>query len=206
MNVIFSREVLKRLRFSWLILGVSIVAAVASAWGSHLFLEKEKRDGLSSKRQLAEAQARVEAAKRERDDLKASAEIFQDLVKRGILGEESRLDFVERLERLKERHRLLGLEFEIAPQRPLPLAGGRMFNAVDVLGSRVKVKVQALHEGDALAFLEDLAKPSKGFNPANRCTLRKLEAGASSVAMARIEAECVLEWISLKDKRGIRAS
>jgi len=206
MNVIFSREVLKRLRFSWLILGVSIVAAVASAWGSHLFLEKEKRDGLSFKRQLAEAQARVEAAKRERDDLKASAEIFQDLVKRGILGEESRLDFVERLERLKERHRLLGLEFEIAPQRPLPLAGGRMFNAVDVLGSRVKVKVQALHEGDALAFLEDLAKPSKGFNPANRCTLRKLEAGASSVAMARIEAECVLEWISLKDKRGNRAS
>ena len=161
MNFVFSKEGFKRLRFAWLVLGMSIVAAVASAWGSHLYLEKEKRDGLSSKRQLAEAQARVEAAKRERDDLKASAEIFQDLVKRGILGEESRLDFVERLERLKARHRLLGLEFEIAPQRPLPLAGGRMFNAVDVLGSRVKVKVQALHEGDALAFLEDLAKPSK---------------------------------------------
>ncbi|MCW5592777.1 MAG: hypothetical protein KIS74_11815 [Burkholderiales bacterium] len=206
MNVVFSKEGFKRLRFSWLILGVSIVAAVASAWGSHLYLEKEKRDGLSSRRQLAEAQARVEAAKRERDDLKASAEIFQDLVKRGILGEESRLDFVERLERLKERHRLLALEFEIAPQRPLPLAGGRVFSAVDVLGSRVKVKVQALHEGDALAFLEDLAKPSRGFNPASRCKLRKLETGATAAAMARVEAECVLEWISLKDKRGNRAS
>ncbi len=204
MNVVFSKEGLKRLRFSWLILGVAIVAAVASVWGSHLYLWKEKRDGLSSKRQLAEALARVEAAKRERDDLKSSAEIFQDLVKRGILGEESRLDFVERLERLKERHRLLGLEFEIAPQRPLPLAGGRVFSAVDVLSSRVKVKVQALHEGDALSFLEDLAKPSKGFNPASRCTLRKLDAGAT--VAARIEAECILEWISLKDKRGNRGS
>jgi hypothetical protein len=205
-NAVFSKDGFGRLRFAWLILAVSIVAAVASAWGSRLYLDKEKRDGIASTRMLAEAQARVDAARREREDLKASAELFKDLVDRGILREESRLDFFERLENLKAKHRIMDLEFEIAPQRALPLPGGRVFNAVDVLGSRVKIRVQALHEGDALAFLEDLARPPKGFNPVSRCALRRIESGASSTPMARIEAECALEWISLKDKRGSRAN
>lgn len=205
MNFAFSKDGFKRLRFAWLILVVAIVAAVASAWGSHLYLEKEKRDGLQSKRQLAEAQARVDTAKRERDDLKASAELFQDLVRRGILHEETRLDFFERLERLRARHRIQGMEFEVAAQRPLPLPGGRVFSAVDVLGSRMKIKVLALHEGDALDFLEDLAKPAKGFNPVASCALRKIESTVAETG-PRIEAECALEWISLKDKRGARAN
>jgi hypothetical protein len=205
-NAVFSRDGFKRLRFAWLILAVSIVAAVASAWGSRLYLENERRDGVTSKRQLAEARARVDAAKREREDLKDSAVLFQDLVDRGILHEESRLDFFERLEKLRAKHRIMDLEFEIAPQRTLPLPGGRVFNAVDVLGSRVKIRVQALHEGDALAFLEDLARPPKGFNPVSRCALRRIEPGEASAPTARVEAECNLEWVSLKDKRGNRAN
>lgn len=205
MSIVLSKEGFKRLKFSWLILVVSIAVAIATAWGSHLYMEKERRDGIASMRQLAEAQARVAAAKRERDDLKASAEIFDDLVSRGILHEESRLDFFERLERLKARHRILGLEFEISAQRPLPLGGGRVFNAVDVLGSRVKLKVLALHEGDALAFLQDLARPEKGFNPISRCALKKVEMAATPTS-PRIEADCALEWITLKAKGGGRAN
>lgn len=206
MNVVFSKAGLRALALAWAALGGAIVAAALFAWGSHFYLEKEKRDGLVSQRELQEARARVEKAKREREDLKASSEIFESLVQRGILHEESRLDFVERLDRLKASHRLLGLEYEIAPQRPLPLAGGRVFNAVDVLGSRVKLRVLAVHEGDALSFLEELATPERGFNPISRCLLRKLEADPGSVKSPRVEAECVLEWISLKDKRGGRAN
>jgi hypothetical protein len=206
MNVVFSRDGTRALGLAWAGLALSVVVAAMFAWGSHLYLEKEKRDSLASQRQLVEARARVAAAVKERDDLKDSSEIFEDLMKRGILQEEGRLDFVERLDRLKTRHRILGLEYEIAPQRPLPLAGGQVFNAVDVLGSRVRIKVAALHEGDALAFLEDLAAPEKGFNPLSRCTLRKVTAGDEATVRARVEADCALEWISLRDKRGNRAN
>lgn len=205
MSGLFSKAGLRSLRVSWAILGLAIAAAAGLAWGSHWYLEKEKFDDVSSRRALRDAQLRVESAKRERDDLKASSEIFQDLVKRGILLDENRLDLIERLDRLKTRHHLIGLEYEVGAQRPLQLAGGRVFNAVDVLGSRVKMRARALHEGDALAFLDDLAKPAQGFNPLARCTLRKVEAGAATVFSARVEADCTLEWISLKDKRGSRA-
>ena len=206
MSTAFSREGFRSLRMAWITLLLAIAAAGMLAWGSHWYLQKEKRDDLASKRQLGEAKARLDATRRERDDLRTSSVVFEDLVSRGILREESRLDLIERLDRLKVRHRLLGLEYEIAPQRPLVLAGGRAFNAVDVLGSRVKVRAMALHEADALAFLEELAKPDRGFNPANRCNLQRIEPGAPDAITPRVEAECMLEWISLKDKRGARAN
>lgn len=201
MNVVFSKEGFRALRVAWAILALAVAAAGVLGWGSYLYLEKEKRDGLSSKRLLQEARARVDSAKRERDDLKASSAIFDNLVSRGILQPENRLDFIERLDRLKERHGILGLDYEIAAQRPVPLAGGRVFNSIDVLGSRVKLRVMALHEGDALAFLEDLATPKRGFNPISGCTLRKVEAGAAASLTPRAEAQCSIEWISLRDKR-----
>ncbi len=206
MNAAFTKEGFGALRLAWAGLGLAIAAAAALAWGSHEYLQKEKRDDLASQRQLGEARARVETAKRERDDLRNSSAVFADLVNRGILKEESRLDLIERLDRLKAKHQLIELEYEIQPQRPLPLMGGRVFNAVDVLGSRVRIKAQALHEGEALAFIEELVRPPTGFNPASRCTLARMIPGSPDALTPRVEATCTLEWISLRDKRGNRAS
>ncbi len=204
MSIVFTKAGFRSLRLAWLMLVVAIAAAAGVAWASHLYLQKEKRDGLFSNQKLSDAQSRVEAARRERDDLKASSEIFKDLVARGILQDEHRLDFIERIERLKTDFRLMGLEYEILPQRPLPLAGGRVYNAVEVLGSKVKVRAQAMHEGDALGFLETLARPSHGFNPLSECTLKRLDPGVGDALSPRVAAECTLEWITLKDKRSAR--
>jgi hypothetical protein len=205
MSGTLSREGIGPLRLTLAFLAIAVLAAAGIAFGSHWYLGKVNRDEVAARGALAEATSRLNAARRESDDLRASAEVFRDLVKRGILQEENRLEFVERLDRLKSAHRLLGLEYEIGPQRPLPLAGGLAFAAVDVLGSRVKVTVRALHEADALAFLDDLAKPPRGFNPATRCHLQRLEVATSDVLTPRIEAQCTLEWITLRDKRGPRA-
>lgn len=206
MNFVFSKDGFRRLMVAWILLGLSILAAAGLGWGSLAYLRTERHDSLSTRNQLSEAQSRVEAAKRERDDLKASAALYAGLVQRGILQEENRLDFIERMARLKARHNLFGLEYEVAPQRPLTLAGGRVFNAVDVQGSRVTLRVQALHEGHALAFLHDLATPPRGFTPVSRCALRQQVTGSAETAGPRVQAECTAEWITLKDKRGNRAN
>jgi hypothetical protein len=206
MNIVFSKEGAKWLRWAWVTLALAVLTAAGLAYGSFWYVQQGGKDDVVAKRQLKEAQARLEIARRESNDLRASADVFRDLVNRGILRDENRLELVERLDTLKARHHLLALDYEIAPQRPLPLAGGRSFNAVDVLGSRVKVTLKSLHEGDALAFLDDLANPAKGFNPVSRCHIQRSAVTAVDSVTPRIEAQCTLEWISLKDKRGGRAS
>ena len=201
MSPVFSNSGLRALRLAWTLLAISVVAMAILGFVSQWFLASERGDSLFSERKLREAQARVEGAKRERDDLQASSVIFADLVDRGMLQEEKRLDFVERLEQLRVQFRLAGLEYEISPQHPLALSGARVFNTVDVLASRVKLKMLALHEGDLLGFVNALDRPAKGFQHIERCEMQRLEAAANT-ALPRVQGECLLDWISMREKRG----
>jgi hypothetical protein len=204
MRQIFSAAGLRMLRTSWLLLGASIAASLFIVLGSHWILEREKRDNASSGLRVQEARARLEGARRERDSLQESSEVFRTLVERGLLQSERRLDLVELVNLLRTRHQLFALDYEIGAQRPLLLSGGRVFTSVDVLASRVKLKARALHEGDVLGFVEALSQSQQGFYPMDRCMLRRLDVATEDSLQPRVEAECTLEWITLKEKNAKR--
>jgi hypothetical protein len=204
MNQVFNAAGLRMLRSSWLLLGASIAASLFIVLGSHWILEREKRDSASSGQRVQEARARLENARRERDSLQESSEVFRTLVERGLLQSERRLDLVELVNVLRARYQLFSLDYEIAPQRPLSLGGGRAFNSVEVLASRVKLKARALHEGDVLGFVEALSQSRQGFYPVDRCMMRRLEPPTEDSLQPRVEAECTLEWITLKEKNAKR--
>ena len=201
MKFVFSAEGARQLRGSWIVLGLAVLVGVGIVAASVWFLNKEKREAVGASRRVQEARARVEAARRERDNLQESSEVFRTLVARGLLQTEKRLDLVELLNTLRIQHQLHGLDYEIAPQRPLALPGGRNYTAVDVLASRVKFKVRALHEGDVVGFVDALANSRQGFYPLDRCVMRRIEVANPTSLQPRVEADCALEWVTLKAKR-----
>ena len=123
------------------------------------------------------------------------------LVARGLMQPEQRLELVEMMNGLRARNGILALDYEIAPQRPLVVAGARHFPALDILSSRVSVKLRALHEGDVLAFIDELAASRQGFYPVDRCVMRRMEVANPDALQPRVEADCTLEWITMKEKR-----
>ena len=200
MNHVFTTEGFRAMRVAWALLAVAILAGAGIVAGSHWYAQKEKRDSADSGRRLQEARTRLESARRERDSLQESADVFRTLVDRGLLQGERRLELVELVNTLRARHQI-SLDYEIAPQRPLALAGGRVFASVDVLASRVKMKARALHEGDILAFIDSLTRNPQGFYPIDRCSMKRIEVAAADSLQPRVEADCTLEWITLKEKR-----
>jgi hypothetical protein len=199
---VFSRAGFTALRASWAILAVSVVLAAGVAAGSHWFLERQKRESAALARRTAEASSRVDTARRERESLVQSVDVFRTLVERGLLQTERRLDLVELLNTLRTRHQLFGLDYEIGAQRPLALAGGAAFTAVEVLASRVKLRARALHEGDLLDFIEALSQSRQGFYPVDRCVIRRVDTQADAgLLQPRIEADCTMEWITMKERR-----
>ena len=204
MNAVFSREGFRHLRGSWALLAAATAAAIGLGLGGKWYLDHEARERISAGKRLEQARVRLETARRERDNLRESADIFRTLVDRGLLQGERRLDMVELINGLRSRHQLFALDYEIAPQRPLQFAGGRVFPAVDVLASRVKLRMRALHEGDVLGFVEELAASRQGFFPLDRCALRRLEATSPEALQPRVEVECAFEWITLKEKNAVR--
>ena len=196
-------EGVKNLRTAIVLLVLSILAAIGIAVGSNLYVERERRESLGAERRLQEWRSKVDAARRERDSQQESADVYRTLVERGLLAGEKRLDLVELVNALRARHQLFSFEYEIAAQRPLQLSGSRVFPSIDVLASRVRMRMRALHEGDVVAFVDALAQSKQGFYPLDRCNLRRLDAAADAV-QPRIEAECAFEWITLKEKNASR--
>ena len=206
MKQALSREGVLELRAAAVLLVLSLVVGAVIVAGSHWFLVRENRTNASSGTRLSEARGRVESARRERDSLHESSEVFRTLMDRGLLQAERRLDMVELVNQLRGRNQLFSLDYEIAPQRPLALAGGRVFASVDVLASRVSLKARALHEGDLVDFLQALTQSRQGFYPVDRCVMRRVEISNPDLLQPHVEAECKLEWITLKEKRVNRPS
>lgn len=215
----------KALRFSALVALSGLGVAIFLVSGSYLFWQSETKSEVVSQRNLQELRNRLETLKRERADLQGSEETYKSLVERGAFAPERRLDLIEALAELKKRHKLLGLEYEVAPQRPLKFATGVNYSSVGIMASRVHMKVQAYHDGDLVGFLDEFPRIQRGFFPIDKCSIKRaagaeqrasatagltalpLAASAQPAAVApanavtaTLEADCTLEWITLVDK------
>ncbi|APV49723.1 hypothetical protein BWI17_08530 [Betaproteobacteria bacterium GR16-43] len=199
MKTVFSPEGFRALRASWILLGLSVVAAIAVGIGGRWVTERDQREARLTEQRVREARTRLDGARRERDNLAESAEVFRVLVDRGILQDERRLDLIELVSELRRRYNLLSLDYEIAAQRPLP---GSSYASVDVLSSRVKFRARALHEGDLLGFIEELSRSARGLYPVDRCTLKRMPDAQALALRVRVEADCSLEWITIREKKG----
>ena len=207
----------RALRFAGLVALAGLGVAIFLVSGSYLFWQSEKKSAAVSRQNLQELRNRLESLKRERADLEGSEETYKSLIARGAFAPERRLDLIETLAELKKRHKLLGLEYEVAPQRSLKFATGASYSAVGIMASRVHLKIQAYHDGDLVAFLDEFPRIQRGFFPIDKCSIKRGAAAeqraqttatgaaqpasiAPSTAAAAIEADCTLEWITLVDK------
>jgi hypothetical protein len=205
----------KALRFAVFVSLAGFGVAVFLIAGSYLYWQSEKKANVSSQRVVQEQRNRLEAIKRERDDLQGSEDTYKSLIARGAFAPEQRLDLIEALSELRKRHRLMGFEYDIYPQRALKFGTGANYPAVNVMASRVRMKIQAYHDRDLLAFLDEFPRIKRGFFPIDKCAIRRIagaektedgdivapanRAGAAGPT-ASIEADCTMEWITLKDK------
>lgn len=186
MNVIFTRDGFRALRLVAIVALVGLAVAIALVAGSYMYWQYEKSNDQRSMSAQAEALNRVANARREQNDLRDSAQTYQNLTARGMFVAEQRLDLIEAMNALKDRHKLLELQYDLQPQRPLKMANGGAYPAVDVFASRMKFKARAYHDGDLVAFLNDFPRIQRGFFPLDRCVMTR------SVDAERVENSAAL--------------
>jgi hypothetical protein len=216
--MIFSKEGFSHLKFGYFILLAGIGVSIFLVAGSYLYWQSESKNDIQAQRQLSEMRNRVDAARREQQDLRDSESTYRALVARGMFAPEARLDFIEAMESLKRRHNITFLEYEMAAQRPLKLQGTSVA-AIDVLSSRTLFRARTDSDANLVNFIEEFPRLQRGLFPMDRCTLKRVNTLATAPgatprsaggagpqqsnadAPAAVEAECTLEWITLVNKR-----
>lgn len=175
-------------------LAISLAAIAASAW--HL-----RRAHLEEAAALLErdgARSRLAHAETEKEEIRLYQPQFVELRRRGLVGPERRLDWVEAIRQIQEQRRLLPLTYEIEVQQPYRLETALPTGDYALLGSRMALHMDLLHELDLLNFLSDLRLA--GTFAVQDCVIRRAAAAASPAAgvlAPTLNADCTLNWLTL---------
>lgn len=190
---------LRNLAGSLAFLLIALLIAGGLAFGIVRYGEQAAQTFRQAQAQLAESRGRLARVQDDEQEIRAKIDRYREIIERGRTEPERRLDWVETLRHIKEKRRLLSLDYEIAPQRPLDpknvASGGYGF-----LVSTMKLDMMMLHELDLFGLLADLATQVPALVSVRQCALERLPGAPQQQSPALLRAQCEIDWITLQEK------
>ncbi len=190
----FGRSDFKRIRSSMLVALAMLFCGSLTVYYAINDRRQAQRTQANTARVLAEADAKLKQVSNEESEVKKKSLIFNQLQERGVIGDEQRLEWIELLKDIRDRRRLLDLEYEIAPQRQIE---GSSDNDFSFYASAMKLQVKLLHEEDLERLLADLRSQAKALIMVRSCTVSRLP--IVSDEHANLLAACEIDWITLRN-------
>jgi len=184
--------------------GAAGLALLACGGALVAFAGQSQRDARQS---LAAAQAermqnkeRLSRIAEEEREVREKIEVYQELLRLNILGEERRLEWADALARIRASRELLDLRYRVERQRPLTSVQGKPAN-VDFFASTLHVTLALLHEEDLLRFLGDLRESGNAYYAVKRCSMSRTgQPATGSGLVPRLRAECDIDLITVMDR------
>ena len=191
---------LKKLQISLLVCLLMIVMGAAVVFFANGATRSAQHERVTAQAQRNDYVGKLQRVRSEESEIKEKSALFQRLQKRGIIGEEQRLEWVELLKDIRDKRRLIDLVYEIEPQRPLDVAPGAGFT-FNV--SPMKVQLKLLHEEDLTRFLGDLNEQARALIQVRYCKVTRQPQGqAGTSGQANLLAECRIDWVTLREVAG----
>jgi hypothetical protein len=199
MNI--ARTDIKRLRLPIAVAAVLFALGAACVIAGEYQLSEARSAREATRQSRIAAQLRVSKFSDEERELREDLVYYQQMRQRGIVAEQNRLDWIEAITKIKNDRKLFEIRYGFDAQRPLDYPGIVTSGAADFVVSRLKINMLLLHEGDLLNFLADLQATLKAHVSVRKCTVSRIDRGASPVATAlqpRLRAECQVDLVSVK--------
>jgi hypothetical protein len=202
MNV--ARDDLKRLRMPLAVAIILLVLGAAGLIASGYYLDEARTARDATRLTRVAAQERVLRVAEEEREIRDDLVYYEQMGQRGVVGEQSLLDWNESIARIKNDRKLFEIRYNFEAQRPLDYPGLVATGTADFVVSRLKLDMLLLHEGDLLNFLADLQAGIKAHVSVRNCAVTRIERGAAPGATTlqpRLRAECQVDLVSV---RGIK--
>ena len=193
---------LRELRLAITAAAALVLSGIGCVVVSDHYLTEARTNLEAAKQQRAEAQKRVDRVAEEEREIRQNLVYYNRMLDHGMGSEESRLDFIESIKRIKDQRQLFEIRYNIEPQKPLQYPGIRPAGTLDFYASRMTLEMQLLHEEDLLGFLVDLESLRKGYVSVRSCSLARESAPAGPLAVApRLQSECQVDLVALRSAK-----
>ncbi len=196
----FSTKDLLHTRGLLIISVLTLVLGAIIAYVSNGVLIEAQQSKITADREWSEAHRKLERTKNEQEDLQGYYRQYQNLVEQNVIGQERRLDWIETIEKIRNKLNIFSVKYKLEPQETLNLETVSTSNSFDLHRSNMTLDFSLLHEGQLLNFLDTLSKEAKGMYLLESCTLTRNDFVRQLRFIPNLQAECTLGWITLNEK------
>lgn len=194
----FMKDDFPLIRKALIVLVASLLSCAALVGAGNALLIKQQ-DGMNqAQAQRSDALNKRRQAENDKQEIQDYQPKYQRLREHGFVGEERRLDWMEHIKHIRESRNLFPISYEISAQQVFQVGPEVSIGNLELRGSKIKLQMDLLHEGDLLNFLDDLKL--KGFYTAQECTVKRAGAVLENSQSPRLTAECTLYWPTLGER------
>ena len=193
------------LRLSLLAALAMVLAGAGTGYAAFHWVQASQRDRAAAQAERNEIDGKLRRVSSEQSEIKEKSERFNALQARGVIGDEQRLEWVELLKDIRDRQRLLDLQYEFVPQREISTksdakSDGKPDGGFGFFASTMKVQIKLLHEEDLTRFLAELREQARALIQIKSCTVSRLpqEVNDSSLS-AQLLADCQIDWVTVRE-------
>lgn len=173
------------------VLLVSALLAGAASWHG-----AQQAAALAQAAQVRGAAAgRYQNVESEKQDIAIYQPRFVELQAGGLIGDENRLAWIEAIKSIQGTRRLVSASYDIEPQQALVFAAPMALGDYQLRGSRMRIELGLVHELDLFHFIDDLR--GAGRFTVQDCNMKRTDAPAESIGVARLTANCTLLFLTL---------
>ncbi|RKZ44289.1 MAG: hypothetical protein DRQ58_11600, partial [Gammaproteobacteria bacterium] len=124
---------------------------------------------------------------------------FIALYKKGFVGREHRLNWIETLRASSERVKLPGLAYSIYPQEEYSPGFSINMGRFALYSSVMRLSVDMLHEGDLLRLIKDMNEHVEGIFTITECNFKRSNRELIERRDAtNITVDCELQWLNIR--------
>jgi len=196
----------QKLRAPLLVL-VAVIIAVILLFGLVQNYNTSQEEALQKQQtQLNAASQRYRSSGAEKEMITEYLPKYQNLINKGFVGEERRIEWVEHLREQHKAHKLFGIKYSISHQDKYTPAFAANLGGFVLNRSVMKLELDMLHEGDLLQLTESLSANNTAPFILRDCEITRLtDASALSTQLvANLHAQCDLDWLTLREPSQIK--
>jgi len=190
----------RKLRYPILALGCALLFAGLLASFAEQYRTKKEAALLVEKTNYNKARQKFESSGLEKETIINYLPVYNDLLKIGFVGEERRIEWIERLRQIHAQYNLFSIDYNIGQQERYEPSFIQDMGALVLNRSVMELNLDMLHEGDLVNLLGELHKRTPPFMVRDCEITRPIGADINTNNLkANLRARCELDWLTLRD-------
>ena len=187
------------IKFPAMIFIVVLLVSVALIYGSWIFKDDMFTEYKKNKAMFSSISQKYLSIDEDEKIIRQYYPEFIALYKKGIIGREHRLNWIETLRVSSERVKLSGLTYDISPQEEYSPEFNANLGKFALYSSTMKLNISMLHEGDLPSLIKDMNEQAEGIFTITKCRfIRPNKKLKESRDAKNITADCELQWINIR--------